>query len=203
LERYGVVTREAVLAEGPPGGFAGVYPVLKAMEESGRARRGYFVAGLGAAQFSLPGAIDRLRADRDESDERRVLVLAAADPANAYGAALPWPRRDDGERQALARVAGAYVILVDGEAVLYLERAGKGLLTLPAADDVELRDAALGALLGLIGPGRPFSEMRIERVDREPVAKSALAEPLQALGFRPSYRGYLLRPTEGALRTRT
>jgi hypothetical protein len=83
---------------------------------------------------------------------------------------------------------------VDGAAVLYLERAGKGLLTLPAADDLELRDAALGALVGLIGPDRPFRELRLERVDREPVAKSVLAEPLQALGFRPSYRGYLYRP---------
>ena len=137
LERHGVVTREAVLAEGIAGGFASVYPVLKAMEEAGRARRGYFVDGLGAAQFALPGAVDRLRASRDD-DERSVLVLAAADPAQPYGAALPWPRRDDDERLPLQRVPGAYLILVDGAPALYVERGGRGLLRLPAFDDAEV-----------------------------------------------------------------
>ena len=109
LERHGVVTREAVVAEGIAGGYASVYPVLRAMEESGRARRGYFVAGLGAAQFALPGAVDRLRAIRD--DEPTVRVLAATDPAQPYGAALPWPRGADDERLPLQRAAGAYVVL--------------------------------------------------------------------------------------------
>ena len=193
LERHGVVTREAVMAEGLPGGFSAVYPVLKAMEEAGRARRGYFVAGLGAAQFALPGAVDRLRAEREVPEERRTILLAAADPAQPYGAALPWPRRGEEDRASLQRVAGAYVVLVNGEAALYLERGGRSLAILPAADDPEVATAAVGALPALVAPIGPLRELVIERVDREPVAASRLAEPLRALGFRASYRGYLLR----------
>ncbi len=193
LERYGVVTREAVLAEGMPGGFASVYPVLKAMEESGRARRGYFVDGLGAAQFALPGAVDRLRAQRDPDGEPSALLLAAADPAQPYGAALPWPRRDDDERLALQRAAGAYVVLVDGAAALYVERGARGLITLPALDREDAAAAALAALRGLIAPGGPLRELRLERVDRVPVAESPLAERLRDLGFRPTYRAWVLR----------
>jgi len=196
LERHGVVTREAVLAEGLAGGFASVYPVLKAMEEAGRARRGYFVAGLGAAQFALPGAVDRLRAARDAELEAgpQVLVLAAADPAQPYGATLPWPRAEEVDRLPLARVPGAYVVLVDGAPALYLERSGRGLLTLPAFADPEVATSALAALPGLLAPRGPMREVRLERVDRVPPAESALAEALRGLGFRPSYRSWLLRP---------
>ncbi len=193
LERHGVVTREGVMAEGPPGGFAAVYPVLRAMEEAGRARRGYFVAGLGAAQFALPGAVDRLRAERDAPETPRVTLLAAADPAQPYGAALDWPRRDADERFSLQRAAGAYVVLVDGAAALYLERGGRSLVTLPAADDPDVARSAIAVLEQLVAPIGPFRELLIERIDREPVAASVLAEPLRAQGFRPSYRGYLLR----------
>ena len=116
LERHGVVTRDAVAAEGVTGGFGAVYPVLREMEERGRVRRGYFVEGLGGAQFALPGAVDRLRAARRDagtarSPARRALLLAATDPANPYGAALPWPRRPSGTSAAPGRVAGAYVVL--------------------------------------------------------------------------------------------
>jgi ATP-dependent Lhr-like helicase len=196
LERHGVVTREAVLAEGLAGGFASVYPVLKAMEEAGRVRRGYFVAGLGAAQFALPGAVDRLRAEReaDSEDGRTVLLLAAADPAQAYGAALPWPREEGADRLPLQRAAGAYVVLVDGSPVLYVERGGRGLLTLPAAADPETADAAVSALSRLVAPGGPMREVRLERVDRLPPADSALAERLRGIGFRPTYRAWVLRP---------
>ena len=133
LERHGVVTREAVRAEGTPGGFAAVYPVLRALEESGRARRGWFVAGLGAAQFALPGAVDRLRAHRTTpADEpARVAVLAATDPAQPYGAALGWPEREGSSRPS--RTAGAHVVLVDGECVAFIERGGRSLLTFPTA----------------------------------------------------------------------
>jgi ATP-dependent Lhr-like helicase len=191
-----VVTREAVLAEGLAGGFASVYPVLKAMEEAGRVRRGYFVAGLGAAQFALPGAVDRLRAEReaDSEDGRTVLLLAAADPAQAYGAALPWPREEGADRLPLQRAAGAYVVLVDGSPVLYVERGGRGLLTLPAAADPETADAAVSALSRLVAPGGPMREVRLERVDRLPPADSALAERLRGIGFRPTYRAWVLRP---------
>ncbi|CAN5116186.1 ATP-dependent helicase [soil metagenome] len=191
LERHGVVTREAVAAEGITGGYASVYPVLRAMEESGRARRGYFVAGLGAAQFALPGAVDRLRSARE--DEGTVRIMAATDPAQPYGAALPWPRTTDDEQLPLQRAAGAYVVLVDGEAALYLERGGRGLLTLPGGRDPEHMQRAVATLPSLVAPGGPMRELRLERVDRAPVTESPLAEPLRGAGFRPSYRGYVLR----------
>jgi len=195
LERHGLVTREAVVAEGVGGGYASVYPVLKAMEESGRARRGYFVAGLGAAQFALPGAVDRLRAVRDD-DEPTAHVLAATDPAQPYGAALAWPRGDADERLPLQRAAGAYVVLVDGRAALYLERGGRSLLRLPSAvADESLAGRAVAALPSLLAPRGPLRELRLERVDRVPVGESALAALLTEAGFRPSYRGYLRRPS--------
>jgi ATP-dependent Lhr-like helicase len=197
LERHGVVTREAVLAEGLAGGFSAVYAVLKAMEEAGRVRRGYFVEGLGAAQFAMPGAVDRLRAERTSEGEggKAVAILAAADPAQPYGATLPWPRDEEAERLPLQRVAGAYVVLVDGEAALYVERGARGLLTLPAFADKEVADAALSALPRLLAPRGPMRELRLERVDRVPPAESAIAERLRELGFRPTYRSWLLRPT--------
>jgi ATP-dependent Lhr-like helicase len=162
------------------------------MEESGRARRGYFVAGLGAAQFALPGAVDRLRAARDD-DEPSVRILAATDPAQPYGAALAWPRGADDERLPLQRAAGAYVVLVDGAAVLYLERGGRGLITLPGSSDPGVRGRAVAALPSLVAPGAPMRELRLERVDRAPVGESSIAGALRDAGFRASYRGYLLR----------
>jgi ATP-dependent Lhr-like helicase len=192
LERHGVVTREAIAAEGIAGGYASVYPILRAMEESGRARRGYFVAGLGAAQFALPGAVDRLRAVRD--DEPSVVLLAATDPAQPYGAAVAWPRGADDERLPLQRAAGAYVVIVDGSAALYIERGGRSLLRLPAAvEDAEIARRAVNAIPALVAPGGPLRELRLERIDRAPVAESVLAQPLRDAGFRPGYRGYLLR----------
>jgi len=200
LERHGVVTREAVLAEGIAGGFASVYPVLKAMEEAGRARRGYFVEGLGAAQFALPGAVDRLRNERlaETAEPPHIVVLAAGDPAQPYGAALPWPRRDENERLPLQRVPGAYVILVDGAPALYIERGGRGLLTLPAFDDGEVAGAALSALPRLLAPAGPMRELRLERVDRLPVAESSLADALRERGFRATYRSWLLRAPDSS-----
>jgi len=196
LERHGVVTREAVMAEGLAGGFAAVYPVLKAMEEAGRARRGYFVAGLGAAQFALPGAVDRLRAARDRDPDKgpEIVVLAAADPAQPYGASLPWPRDADAERLPLARVPGAYLVMADGVGALYVERGGRGLVTLPALADPEVGSLAVAALVKLLAPSGPLRELRLERVDRVPPAESSLADALRGLGFRPSYRSWLLRP---------
>jgi ATP-dependent Lhr-like helicase len=204
LDRHGVVTRETALSEGIAGGFASVYPVLKAMEEAGRVRRGYFVEGLGGAQFAVPGAVDRLRAERESADEAlSTVVLAAADPAQPYGAALPWPRRNDEERLPLQRVAGAYVVLVGGLPALYVERAARGLLTLPACDDPEVSAAALAALPSLLAPAGPMRELRLERVDRLPVAESPLAEGLRGIGFRPTYRSWLLDPASCASWPRT
>ena len=122
LERQGIVTRDGVRAEGIPGGYGAVYAELRALETLGLCRRGYFVEGLGGAQFALGGAVERLRELRERDEDAVPLVLAAADPAQPYGASLPWPKRA-GARAA--RVAGAYVVLIDGEAVLYVERGGR------------------------------------------------------------------------------
>jgi ATP-dependent Lhr-like helicase len=195
LDRHGVLSREAVVGEGVEGGFAGVYPVLRALEEAGRIRRGYFVDGLGAAQFALAGAIDRLRAVREPEPGRpRVDLLAAADPAQPYGAALPWPRRGDDDRRPFQRAAGAHVVLVDGAAVLYVERGGKGLGTFPAADDATVAALALGALGGLLGEGR-LHELVLARVDGAPLGpEHPWRARLVEAGFVPGYRGLALRP---------
>ena len=201
-----MLTREAVAGEAVDGGFTAVYPVLRALEEAGRIRRGYFVDGLGAAQFALPGAVDRLRALRDQPGEmagehgRVVHLLAAADPANPYGAAIPWPRRDEADRRPLQRAAGAYVALVDGAAVLYLERGGTSIQVLPAAEDTEALALALRSLADLVADGR-VRELVIGKVDGEPVAASRFGGALLAAGFVTGYRGYALRPTAPAERT--
>jgi ATP-dependent Lhr-like helicase len=196
LDRHGVLVREAVMAEGLDGGFAGIYPVLRALEDAGRIRRGYFVEGLGAAQFALAGAIDRLRAVRDPATARgdapAVRVLAAADPANPYGAAIPWPRRGDDDRRPLPRAAGASVVLVDGVAALYVERGGKTLQTLPAFDDPDVAAAAVPALRRLIGEGRD-RELVVTKVDGLPVGQSPHLDTLVRAGFVAGYRGLVLR----------
>jgi ATP-dependent Lhr-like helicase len=192
LERYGIVTREQVLAEGVPGGFSGLYDSLAALETLGAARRGYFVEGLGGAQFALPGAVERLRSVReDRSVEDPPLVLSAVDPAQPYGAALPWPRDDAaGDRRRPQRVAGAYVVLAGGEPVLYLERSGRGALTLvPAAD--ERVPAAFAALAEDVRAGR-VRRVALERVDGEPVVGSPFGELLIELGFRQGPRALTL-----------
>ena len=133
LERHGIVTRETAIAEGIPGGFASIYGELQNLELLGTARRGYFVEGLGGAQFALPGAVERLRSLPQADGSLQ--VLAATDPANPYGATLSWPKLE-GQRRP-ARTAGAYVMLRDGEPIVYVERGGKGLLRLQRIDDGE------------------------------------------------------------------
>jgi ATP-dependent Lhr-like helicase len=196
LDRHGVVVREAVMAEGHEGGFAGVYPIFRALEEAGRIRRGYFVEGLGAAQFAVAGAIDRLRSLREGAAARGdgpvVHVLAAADPANPYGAALAWPRRDEADRRPLQRAAGASVVLVDGLPALYVERGGHALVTLAPFDDPGVAAAALRGLAGLVGPGRE-RELLLNRIDGLSVSESPHREELLAAGFTAAYRGMVLR----------
>jgi ATP-dependent Lhr-like helicase len=187
LERYGIVTREQVLAEGIPGGFSAIYSELSSLETLGVARRGYFLEGLGGAQFALPGAVERLRVRGGSAAEAQPpLVLAAVDPAQPYGAALPWPRRHvDGARRP-ARVAGAYVVLSEGDPILYLERGGRALQTLVAGDDGRLQ-GALSALAEHVRSGR-LKRMALEKVDGEPAMTSPLAPALTALGFHEGPR---------------
>ncbi|MEO8744863.1 MAG: DEAD/DEAH box helicase [Candidatus Dormiibacterota bacterium] len=175
LQRYGVLTREAVVAESWPGGFASLYPVLRAMEESGRIRRGYFVEGLGGSQFALPGAVDRLRAMRDSGGG--IVALAATDPANPYGTVLTWPRSDG----RMGRAAGAYCVLDDGDLKVYLERGGRSLLT---NGEVKLEH-----LKALIGMAVLAGKVEVQRVDGTPVMDSALNTLLRESGFASTHRG--------------
>jgi ATP-dependent Lhr-like helicase len=244
LDRYGILTKGAVAAERIPGGFSAVYPVLRAMEDAGRTRRGYFVEGLGGAQFAIPGAVDRMRAlaqpastpadplaaalsggpvryrgqaaggdgaftdlweyerdgdpvpaPEDEAEDRQpgqVIVLAAADPANAYGASLPWPERPDetpgGHRPG--RKAGALVILADGELVLYVERGGRTLLSW--TDDLDQLRPVCAALADAVRAGA-LGRLTVERADGDGIYDSPLATALEEAGFRPTPRGLRLR----------
>ncbi len=179
LERHGVVTRPAVLAEGIPGGFAGLYPVFGAMEDAGTVRRGYFIESLGGAQFGLPGAIDRLRI----GDPSGVLVLAASDPANPYGAALPWPEHSSGSP---ARRAGAYVVLSDGELIAFVERGGRSVLTFEEGED-----AVTSGLLDIAERRR--GSITVGKIDGESAHSSPLSGALLAAGFKTGYKGLTYR----------
>ncbi|NED93767.1 ATP-dependent helicase [Phytoactinopolyspora alkaliphila] len=201
LDRHGVVTRGAVVSERLPGGFAAAYKVLAAFEESGRARRGYFVGGLGAAQFATVGAVDRLRTfatTAGHRSEAASVVLAATDPANPYGAALPWPERPstregatDGESgHRPGRKAGAMVVLVDGELVLYVERGGRTILSWH--DHAEILHRAAVALAATVRHGG-LGGLRVERADGEQITGTPLGEALSDAGFYATPRGLRLR----------
>jgi ATP-dependent Lhr-like helicase len=217
LARHGVLTREAVMAESLPGGFGIVYPVLKAMEENGRLRRGYFVAGLGATQFALPGALDLLRSLRDTPDDPEVVVLAASDPANPYGAVLKWSAKKqpqsapstqstsnsaDSARSAVAfdagrgptRTVGATVILVDGVLAAYLARGDRQLLAfLPDAEPQRSRAARAIAQV-LIDRARAGGDaprgMLIEEIDGAAAARHPIAPYLAEAGFAAGALGF-------------
>lgn len=196
LDRHGVVTRGAVVSERVPGGFAAVYRVLSAFEDSGRCRRGYFVEGLGAAQFGTSGAIDRLRtfSSVPEHDKPVAIALAATDPANPYGAALPWPTAADAETgHRPGRKAGAIVVLVDGVLALYVERGGRTLLTW--SDDPELLGPAAEALSTAVRRGT-LGRLTVEKADGARLlgsGPSALRAALDAAGFVATPRGLRIR----------
>jgi ATP-dependent Lhr-like helicase len=204
LGRYGVLTKGSVASEGVPGGFATLYKVLTAFEDAGRCQRGYFVESLGGAQFSVASTVDRLRSHQDSVDPDRpaysAVVLAAADPANPYGSALPWPTRAaDSEDSAHrpGRKAGALVILVDGKLTWFLERGGRSLLTFRS--DPEAHRAAAGALAELVTDGSVASVL-VERVDSVPVLdpaqsgdRASVAAALAETGFARTPRGMRLR----------
>ena len=213
LDRHGILTRGATVAEDVPGGFAALYRVLARAEEAGRVRRGYFVEGLGASQFGTTGAVDRLRSgtggvgatrgDRASAPPAAV-VLAASDPANPFGAALPWPERaldpadasgkgtDKRRRHQPGRKAGAVVVLVDGELVLYVERGGKTLLT--SSEDPDLLRAAAGALADAVRRGS-LGRITVEKADGGQLLGSdhPVVPALEQAGFHLTPRGLRMR----------
>ncbi|WP_238847120.1 ATP-dependent helicase [Nocardia arthritidis] len=199
LERYGVLTRGSVQNEGVPGGFALMYRVLTEFEDRGRCRRGYFVDSLGGAQFSTTDVVDRLRSfdterARPGTEQKdaatKAMALAACDPANPYGAALPWPKGDADSGHRPGRKAGALVVLVGGELVLYLERGGKTLLTF--TEDPDIRNAAATALADLVH-SRRVDSIVIDKVDGDSVHGNTFAAFLTEAGFATTPRGLRLR----------
>jgi ATP-dependent Lhr-like helicase len=196
LERHGVLTRGALDTERVTGGFSGVYKVLRAMEESGQIVRGYVVEGLGASQFAARGAVDRLRAlSRSDSAQQTApdtaaTVLAAADPGQPYGAALPWPDPIGDGKHRPARKAGALAVLVDGVPALYVERGGKSLLSF-TDDDRALR-AGAEALSRAVKEGW-LGQLAVQRADGEVALTSGLADVLRDAGFRATPKGLRLR----------
>jgi len=205
LERYGVVSREAAEAESVPGGFGALYPVLKRLEESGRIRRGWFVEGLSGAQFALSGAVDRLRAARGEEtgagpSMAAVRVLAAADPANPWGALLPWPAPAHPEARP-RRVPGAWVVLVGGWPVFWLGPRGRRLWSFPdpVSDDPEAALAAACRALGRLPRTTGGRGLVIERIDGEPAHASPLAPLLRTCGFESDYKGLTPGPVASDL----
>jgi ATP-dependent Lhr-like helicase len=185
LERHGIVSREAAALEGQRGGFSAIYRVLRSMEEAGKVRRGYFVEGLGGAQFAWPGVIDPLRRVREEEHEGDVVALSAVDPANPWGWLLPWPEYRDEAAHGARRVAGASVVLVDGEPVLYLDRGGRRLRTLRSASPEQVARAANA--LPELARRRPRRTLLIDLVDGAQATASGLAPLLRDLGFTREY----------------
>lgn len=193
LERHGVVTREAVLAEGPVGGFASVYGVLKTMEERGQVRRGYFISGLGAAQFALPGAVDRLRDAREGIDAAlhpesvpAPVVMAATDPSQPYGATINWPLTQGRP----TRSAGAVVVIADGEALAWFDPRSHHLVTFPHTRE---RHEWVDALVTLVKDGRRRG-IEVRKIDGDaPSVDDPVVTMLQRAGFAEGYRGWTLR----------
>ena len=210
LARHGVLTRESMNVEAVPGGFGLIYPVLKGLEENGRIRRGYFVAGLGATQFALPGALDLLRSLREKPDDPEIAVLAATDPANPYGAALKWPVRKQPQSSPSAqskdfsahsagsavsveagrgptRSVGATVILVNGSLAAYLARGDRQLVTYLPESEPERSKTGRAVARVLIDRARTGGEsprgMLIEEIDGVPPATHPIAKFLAEAGF--------------------
>jgi ATP-dependent Lhr-like helicase len=186
LDRHGVVARETASIEALGGGFSGVYQVFRSLEEQGKVRRGYFVEGLGGAQFAYPGLIDRLRRVRDGEAEGEVVVLAATDPANPYGWLLPWPALTESNGREPTRSTGSAVVLVDGDPTLYLDRKGRRLRTFAGADEGAI-ERALPALRE-VAARHPRRALSLEEVDGAPAFRSDLLPAMEESGFTPDYR---------------
>ncbi|HWB78292.1 MAG TPA: hypothetical protein VG755_25175, partial [Nannocystaceae bacterium] len=191
LARYGLVSRDVLSLEAIEGGFAPISRVLRELEDHGKVRRGWFVEGLGGSQFAAPGAVDRLRTLR-QAPSGTSLVLAATDPAQPWGAMLPWPLREGSDRGGgPRRSAGASVVSVDGMPVLWIERGGKRLVTFPAADDAAVLQIALRGL-AKVAEQRRGKTLRIETIDGEPARTSRFSQALRAADFEGDVRGLTL-----------
>jgi ATP-dependent helicase Lhr and Lhr-like helicase len=193
LTRHGIVTRETTANEGIPGGFSGVYQVLKAMEDAGRVRRGYFVAGLGGAQFAMPSALDQLRSMREPPDEPHAVILAATDPANPYGSTIKWPEREGG---GPTRSAGALVVLVDGFLAAYLRRGEREALLFAPEEEPQrsrLIRTAARALAELSAPRGMF----LSEIDGAPATTHRAAPLFVEAGFAITAMGLQRRPVPG------
>ena len=182
LQRYGVLSRDAVLAAEHPGGFAAAYPVLREMEDAGRARRGLFLEGRSSAQFALPGVVDRLRSFREQPPH--VQVLSAMDPANPWGTLFPWPAREDGARPR--RVAGARVLLWGGEPVLFVDKGGKSVITFPGFFE---EGAPVPKWLATLAAAQRKSTLAWQKVNGKPIWESGISDALLRFGFTRDYRG--------------
>jgi ATP-dependent Lhr-like helicase len=193
LSRYGVLTREVAAAEGIAGGFSAVYDVLKAMEDAGRIRRGYFVGSVGATQFALPAALDLLRSLREPPDDPEVVALAATDPANPYGTILAWPAdaaRDGG--RGPTRSVGSIVILVNGALAAYISRGARQLQVFLPEDEPGRSTTGRALAHRLAGLAREGA-MLIEEIGGIAVSEHPLSPYLIEAGFTPSAMGYQLR----------
>ena len=195
LTRHGVVTRETAGAEGIPGGFSAVYQALKVMEDTGRVRRGYFVAGLGAAQFAVPAAVDLLRSMRDAPETPESVVLAAADPANPYGAVIKWP---PAPASAPARLVGARVILVDGGLAGYLRRGENALLLFTPEAEPRRSQVTREVARMLLRLAASHEEgqrgMLLAEINGEPATAHATSRLFIEEGFTPTAMGLQARP---------
>jgi ATP-dependent Lhr-like helicase len=201
LTRHGVVTREVTSIEQVPGGFTTIYTVLRRLEETGRVRRGYFVAGLGAAQFAQPGAVDLLRAAREEPDTPAAVTLAATDPANPYGAMLPWPEWTGEGVSRASRSAGARVILVDGRLVAWIARGDRLLLVSLPPDEPDRSRSGRALARELVTLAARAAEgsrgWLLEQINGAPAASDPAASFLIESGFAPTAMGLQLRVPRG------
>jgi ATP-dependent helicase Lhr and Lhr-like helicase len=197
LARYGIVSREAAVAENLPGGYSSAYPVLRAMEEAGHVRRGMFVSGMGAAQFALPAAVDMLRSSRHAQDAAESVALAASDPANPYGTLLPWPRENEDTPHGLARTSGATVILVDGGLAAFVRRRNPAIRVFLPEDDPERSTVAraLAHKLAELAAKRQAGRygLLVGEINGEPAREHPLASFLKDAGFVDTALGFQMR----------
>ncbi len=194
--RHGIVTRDVTGIEPLPGGFSAMYPVLRRLEETGRIRRGYFVAGLGAAQFAQPGAIDLLRDARDERDEITTVTMSATDPGNPYGVLIPWPEVHDSEARA-TRTAGARVVIVNGHAAAWISRGDRQLIVSLPGDEPERSRIARAMARELVRIANEAPEGRrgwlIEEINGRRAIEDPSSQFLLEAGFANTSMGLQLR----------